>query len=185
LTKLYNLGIRDKCHLFLKNLYLSSKARAFFNGNLSEEISINRGVRQGCPPLSPNLFNLFINDVLDNCDKYVVYLDSQYYCGGLFEDNIVLVAPSKQALKKILSIVHEWTIKNEMTFGIYKCVTLVVKPINFVKPKNYEDPSFFIDSNKLPKTDNYTYLDIPFDESLSLKPIQSKLNSNLNVKLNL
>ena len=26
---------------------------------------------------------------------------------------------------------------------------------------------------------------IPFDESLSLKPIQSKLNSNLNVKLNL
>jgi len=38
--------------------------------------------------------------------------------------------------------------------------------------------------NKLPKTDNYTFLGIPFDESLSLKPIQSKLNSNLNVKLN-
>jgi len=47
-----------------------------------------------------------------------------------------------------------------------------------------EDPSFFIGSNKLPKTDNYTYLGIPFDEFLSLKPIQSKLNSNLNVKLN-
>jgi hypothetical protein len=46
LTKFYNLGIRGKCHLFLKNLYLSSKARAFFNGNLSEEYSINRGVRQ-------------------------------------------------------------------------------------------------------------------------------------------
>ena len=39
--------------------------------------------------------------------------------------------------------------------------------------------------NKLPKTDNYTSLGILFDESLSLKPIQSKLNSNLNVKLNL
>jgi len=37
----------------------------------------------------------------------------------------------------------------------------------------------------IPKTDNYTYIGIPFDESLSLKPIQSKLNSNLNVKLNL
>ena len=44
---------------------------------------------------------------------------------------------------------------------------------------------YFIGSKKLPKTDNYTYLGIPFDESLSLKPIQSKLNSNLNVKLNL
>ena len=72
-----------------------------------------------------------------------------------------------------------------MTFGINKCTTLVVKPINFIKPINYEDPSFFIGSNKVPKTDNYTYLGIPFDESLSLKPIQSKLNSNLNVKLNL
>jgi len=34
------------------------------------------------------------------------------------------------------------------------------------------------------KTDNYTYLVIPFDESSSLKSIQSKLNSNLNAKLN-
>jgi len=183
LTKLYNLGIRDKCQLFLRNLYLSSKARAFFNSNLSEEFSINRGVRQRYP-LSPILFNLFINDVMNHCDKYSVNLDSQYCCGGLFGDDIVLVAPSKQALKKILSKAHEWAIKNEMTFGIKKCATLVVKQINFIKLINYEDPSFFIGSNKLPKTDSYTYLGILYDESLSMKPIQSKLNSNLNVKLN-
>jgi len=53
-------------------------------------------------------------------------------------------------------MVHEWAIKNEITFRINKCATLVVKPINFVKPINYKDPSFFIGSNKLPKTDNYT-----------------------------
>ena len=93
-------------------------------------------------------------------------------------DDIVLVAPPKQALNKILNKVHEWAIKNEMTFGINKYATLVVKPINLVKRINYEDPSFFIGSNNLPKNDNYTYLGIPFDESLSLKPIQSKLNSN-------
>jgi len=46
------------------------------------------------------------------------------------------------------------------------------------------DPSFFIGSNKLPKTNKHTYLGIPFDESLSLKSVQSKFNSNLNVKLN-
>ena len=111
-----------------------------------------------------------------------VYLESQYCCGGFFADDIVLVAPSKQALKKILNKVHEWAIKNEMTFGINKCATLVVNPIYFLKPVNYEDTSFFIGSNKLPKTDNYTYLGIPFDESLSLKPEQSILSSNLNVK---
>jgi len=68
-------------------------------------------------------------------------------------------------------------------FGINKCATFVEKPINFVKSINYEDPYFFIGRNKLPKTDNYTYFGIPFDKSLSLKPIQSKLNSKLNVKL--
>ena len=66
-------------------------------------------------------------------------------------------------------------LKMKLIFGISKCATLVVKPINFVKPISYEDPSFLIGSNKLPKTDNYTYLGIPFDESLSLKPIQSKI----------
>ena len=71
-----------------------------------------------------------------------------------------------------------------MNFRINKCATLVEKPINFVKPINYEDPSFFIGSNKLPKTNNYTYHGIPFDESSSLKPLQSKLNSNTNIKLN-
>ena len=43
--------------------------------------------------------------------------------------------------------------------------------------------SLLVGTNYL-KTDNYTYLSIPFDESFSLKPIQSKLNSNLNVKFN-
>ncbi|KAG4090952.1 ribosomal protein S26e-domain-containing protein [Neocallimastix lanati (nom. inval.)] len=38
--------------------------------------------------------------------KYGVYLDSYYCCGGLFADDIVLVAPSKQALKKILNKIH-------------------------------------------------------------------------------
>ena len=81
---------------------------------------------------------------MNNCEKYGVYLEFQYCCGGFFSDDIVLVAPSKQALKEILNKVHEWTIKNKMTFGINKCATFVVKPISFVKPINYEDPSFFI-----------------------------------------
>jgi len=32
-------------------------------------------------------------------------------------DDIILISSSKQALKKILNKVHEYSIKNEMTFG--------------------------------------------------------------------
>ena len=82
LTKLYNLGIRDNCLNFLTNLYISSKARASLRGNLSDEFPINRGVRQGCP-LSPILFNLFINDIIKNCERFGVPMDGSKCCGGL------------------------------------------------------------------------------------------------------
>ena len=68
LTKLNNLGIRGKCLQFITNLYLTSKARANFNGKLSKEFPIHHSVRQECP-LSPILFNIFINDIFDKCKK--------------------------------------------------------------------------------------------------------------------
>ena len=102
LTKLYHMGLRGKCFDFISNHYLSSKARAKFLDMLSEEFPINRGVRQGCP-LSPILFNLFINDVLNNCDKYGVSIGNKKCCGGLFADDIVLIAPSEKNLKKLLN----------------------------------------------------------------------------------
>jgi len=43
---------------------------------LSNEFPIHRGVRQGCP-LSPILFNLFINDILNNYDKYGVNIGNK------------------------------------------------------------------------------------------------------------
>ena len=71
LTKLYHYGVRGKCFDFLCNLYTSSKTRARFASMLSNEFPIKRGVRQSYP-LSLILFNLFINDILNNCEKYGV-----------------------------------------------------------------------------------------------------------------
>ena len=184
LTKLYKIGIRGNCFRFLKNLYLTSKARAFFNGRLSEEFPIHRGVRQGCP-LSPILFNIFINDVLNKCEQYGVKIGSsstgiKRCCGGLFADDIVLIAPNRKNLRKLLNNVFDWSNTNEMTFGINKCATLVVKPLHFTKPRNYQDPTFYLGIHPLPKTDQYTYLGIPFHESLQLTPIISKMNSKIS-----
>ena len=56
---------------------------------LSKEFPIHCRVRQGCQ-LSPILFNLFINDILNNCDKYDVSIGNKKCCGSLFADDIVL-----------------------------------------------------------------------------------------------
>ena len=93
--------------IFLCNLYTSSKARARLASMLSNEFPIKRGVRQGCP-LSPILFNLFINDILNDCEKYGVNIGRKKCCGGLFADDVVLIAPSAKNLEKLLKKVHRW-----------------------------------------------------------------------------
>jgi len=70
---------------------------------LSNEFPIKRGVRQGCP-LSPILFNLFINDILNDSEKHGVSNGKKKKkCGGgLFADDVVLIAPSVKNLEKLL-----------------------------------------------------------------------------------
>ena len=49
--------------------------------------------------------------------------------------------PSAKNLEKLLKKVHKWANLNEMTFGIEKCATMVIKPMNFQSPQNYSDPT--------------------------------------------
>ena len=99
--KIHHLGIRGKCYKFIEQLYLSSKACVRVDGELSESFSIEKGVRQGCP-LSPILFNLFINDIFNKCDDCGITIEGKKCCGGLFADDIVLCTPTRSQLKKML-----------------------------------------------------------------------------------
>ena len=101
LTKLYHYLTPSKCFDFLCNLYTSSKACAQFASILSNEFHNKRCVRQGCP-LSRILFNLFINDILNDCEKYGVNIGRKKCCGGPFADEVVLIAPSAKNLEKLL-----------------------------------------------------------------------------------
>jgi len=65
-----------------------------------------------------------------------------------------------------------------------KCATLVIKTLHFKNQDGYVDPTFHLGFNPIPKTTQYTYLGIPFNESLSLQPITSNLNGKLNFTLN-
>ena len=147
----------------------------------SNSFNIMKGVRQGCP-LSPILFNLFINDIFTECEKYGVPVGDFKCCGGLFADDVVLCAPSRTKLKKLLKRVNEWAIHNKMTFGINKCATMVIRPDNPLF-SHKKDPTFYLAGLPIPKTNRYTYLGIPFDKSLSFDPIVNSLNNKVGSAL--
>jgi len=149
---------------------------------LSNEFPIKRGVLQGCP-LSPILFNLFINDILNDCEKYSVNIGRKKGCGGLFADDVVLIAPSAKNLEKLLEKVHKWANLNEMTFGIEKCATMVIKPMNFQSPPNYSDQTFYLGMNAIPKVSSYIYLGIPFSDDLLLEHIISHMHFKVRKSL--
>ena len=69
-----------------------------------------------------------------------------------------------------------------MTFGINKCATMVVRPDS---PRNRyrRDPTFYLAGQSLSFTDCYIYMGIPFDETLSLKPIIKCLNNKVRKAL--
>jgi len=58
-------------------------------------------------------FNLFINENLNNCDKYGVSTGNKKCCGGLFADDIVLIVPSERKMNALLRHVFCWANKNE------------------------------------------------------------------------
>ena len=63
LEDLKRINIDGKDLRMIKNLYWSQNAAVIVEGELSDWVEIQRGVRQGCV-LSPDLFNLYSEGAL-------------------------------------------------------------------------------------------------------------------------
>ena len=70
-----------------------------------------------------------------------------------------------------------------MTFGIEKCATMVIKPMNFQSPPNYSDPTFYLGMNAIPKVSSYIYHGIPFSDDLLLEHILSHIHFKVRKSL--
>jgi hypothetical protein len=88
-----------------KNIYRNTKVRIKCNEDLSEVISTNKGVRQGCG-LSPVLFNIYINIIVQEFNATImkgIQLNKRKYINNiLYADDQILMSTSEDDLQKMV-----------------------------------------------------------------------------------
>ena len=141
LAKLDQIGIRGRMLSFIRALYESSefRVRASVPGSTTgPTIKLMRGLRQGCP-LSPILFDIFINDLYGRPDmvrdemvgvsvpavpvrdQTGEALEEGVLSGLLFADDLVAMAKNRIQLQRQADVISEWCRTWEMRVGIKKC----------------------------------------------------------------
>ena len=124
--KLYRSGVRGKMFRVIQNLFSCNPANILVDGFLSPEFSINRGVLQGSK-LGPVLFNLFINDLLEelNHSNHGATIGPTHIAALGFADDVVLITDNPTKLQHLLDMCYDWAQRNSMAYNISKCKIMI------------------------------------------------------------
>jgi len=181
--KLIQMGIKGKMWRVLRNIYKHVESCVLLGKNRTDFFDIEVGLRQGCL-LSPILFLIFLNDLVDEINK----LGKGVKCGSkcvsilLFADDIALLAETKEDLELMLKTVYEFSLKWRFKFNYDKCAVIMfdnkaTKSFSYGKCVNTCTCGFHVKfgENLIQQVLIYKYLGIELDNCLSFKVFKERL----------
>ena len=94
----------------VQSLYQSVSSCVRISGLTTDWFDVTVGLRQGCP-LSPLLFNCFINDLAQKIKavgKGISIDNGEQICILLYADDVVLLAENEADLQSMLNVLSGW-----------------------------------------------------------------------------
>lgn len=149
----------------IESMYSNTRMSVRIGQEVSETFRYERGVRQGCPT-SPLLFNIYIDDLLDEVQPVEVEGLNNGLRGLLFADDTVILAESKDDLEQKLKSISKWMDMNSMEINPSKCGIMIISDQESLCDIKYK-------GEQIPRVDKYTYLGIEFNRQLDLQEMSS------------
>lgn len=99
----------------IQSLYTNAISCVRMNGMLTDWFTQSTSLSQGCP-LSPILFNLFINELAFKIQAIGkgIGVDNEEVSLLLYADDVVLLAENEDDLQSMLSVLSEWCGQNDI-----------------------------------------------------------------------
>ena len=128
INQLHKLGVPACIVSMIEFWYNNQFVNVRFKNSLSNEWKISNGVRQG-GVLSGLLFNVYIDSLLNRISKMNVGCKLGIFNGNIiaYADDIVLLAPSANALRLLLNEINTGASELELSFNYEKSKIIVFR----------------------------------------------------------
>ena len=109
----------------IQQMYKKATTTLTVGGKSTRKIEINSGVKQGCP-LSPLLFNLIIDELIEKLKKtnIGVEIGGERICCMAFADDLVLISENKTHMKILIEESKEFFDMKGLQANAGKCASL-------------------------------------------------------------
>ena len=175
--KLENKGINGNFLQLIQDIYRKTKCAVKINNKTTNFFAYEKGVQQG-NPLSPLLFNLYINDIFEEIkNDSMVTLDDEYKFNTLmYADDLIIISTTLDGLQKSLNALNAYCDKWKLNINHKKTKSMV-----FSKGTKTKNINLTINSKNIENTKVFKYLGITINsKNCSFTPTLSDLSSKAN-----